>query len=212
MEAVTKPAPSSADRVLEALATLSGLLERTMNEVKSLDGDYQGRLLRAVQESEESLQSQVTVQIEKAVAEITASLKARFESEQKAALENLRSEYETELARVNQELTRTSEAVAILEMERSRIAEELDRAQQEAKYAAEAASKVAAAPAAGGSAISAAAVEAELAAGQAKLRGIMDVIEDPATELSVVIRKNVERSDLEAYLRGIRFVAQLNGK
>ena len=32
------------------------------------------------------------------------------------------------------------------------------------------------------------------------------VIEDPSTELSLVIRKNAERAELESYLRGLRFI------
>ena len=37
------------------------------------------------------------------------------------------------------------------------------------------------------------------------------LIEDPAAELSVVIRKNVERADMESYLKGIRYVLNGNG-
>jgi len=38
------------------------------------------------------------------------------------------------------------------------------------------------------------------------VREISAVIEDPTSELSIVIRKNVERAELESYLKGIRFV------
>jgi hypothetical protein len=39
------------------------------------------------------------------------------------------------------------------------------------------------------------------------IQEISKVVEDPETELSVVIRKNVERAELESYLRGLRFKA-----
>jgi DNA repair exonuclease SbcCD ATPase subunit len=40
---------------------------------------------------------------------------------------------------------------------------------------------------------------------QEMIAGIARVIEDPETELSTVIRKNVERAELDAYLKGILF-------
>jgi len=36
---------------------------------------------------------------------------------------------------------------------------------------------------------------------------VNSIIEDPNTELSVVIRKNVEKLELEAYLKGLRYTA-----
>jgi len=44
---------------------------------------------------------------------------------------------------------------------------------------------------------------------EGQVKEISALIEDPATELSTVIRKNVERAELESYLKGIRFA--LNG-
>ena len=38
------------------------------------------------------------------------------------------------------------------------------------------------------------------------MNAISEVIDDPGTELSVVIRQNAERAELESYLRGIRFI------
>ena len=37
------------------------------------------------------------------------------------------------------------------------------------------------------------------------ITGIARLIDDPETELSTVIRKNVERAELDAYLKGILF-------
>jgi DNA repair exonuclease SbcCD ATPase subunit len=48
-------------------------------------------------------------------------------------------------------------------------------------------------------------VDAEVERIQDMIAGIARLIDDPETELSTVIRKNVERAELDAYLRGILF-------
>src|SRR5207249_3724171 len=49
------------------------------------------------------------------------------------------------------------------------------------------------------------AVQAEAARVEALIQEINSVIDNPDTELSVVIRKNAERAELESYLKGLRF-------
>ena len=49
------------------------------------------------------------------------------------------------------------------------------------------------------------AVEVEAARIEGLIQEINQVIENPETELSVVIRKNAERAELESYLKGLRF-------
>lgn len=48
-------------------------------------------------------------------------------------------------------------------------------------------------------------VVAEVVRIQGRIADIEKKIEDPSTELAIVIRKNVERAELDAYLKGIRF-------
>ena len=48
-------------------------------------------------------------------------------------------------------------------------------------------------------------IDAEVARIQEMITGIAQLIDDPETELSTVIRKNVERAELDAYLKGILF-------
>jgi chromosome segregation ATPase len=48
-------------------------------------------------------------------------------------------------------------------------------------------------------------IRAEAGRIEASIAEISKLVEDPDTELSVVIRKNVERAELESYLRGLRF-------
>ena len=56
-----------------------------------------------------------------------------------------------------------------------------------------------------GDGINKAAIDAEVERIQGMIAGIARIIDDPETELSTVIRKNVERAELDAYLKGILF-------
>src|ERR1700756_4169138 len=82
----------AADRVLEALVTLAALLDRAINEVKSLDSDFQKRVLQAVHETEISLQSQAAHHVETAITESRDKFEAHF----KAKLEDISLQWETE--------------------------------------------------------------------------------------------------------------------
>src|SRR5688572_466878 len=96
MDTVTKAtqAARSTDRLLEALSTLAALLDRTINEVKSLDNSFQERLLHAVHVAEVSLQSQAAAHLEKALTdtelkvrkELTTELQTQFDVDMKEAL------------------------------------------------------------------------------------------------------------------------------
>jgi hypothetical protein len=48
-------------------------------------------------------------------------------------------------------------------------------------------------------------VQAEIARVETAIHAISQIVENPESELSVVIRKNVERAELESFLRGLRF-------
>ena len=48
-------------------------------------------------------------------------------------------------------------------------------------------------------------IHAEVARVEGLIQATSELIEDPEAELSVVIRKNAERAELESYLRGVRF-------
>jgi chromosome segregation ATPase len=206
METVTKPAQGlrSADKVLEALATLAALLDRTINEVKSIDGDFQDRLMQAVHDTEASLQAQTAEHVERARHEVEDALNTKFQNDLQSALNDLKGEFETERARFDKELKHAVDAAAQLESERSGLIAEVQRAKDEAKAAAEKAP--AAAPSAVGPSAS---LQDEMTKVEARLQDVLKIIDDPATELSTVIRKNVEKSELEAYLRGMRYA--LNG-
>lgn len=168
----------STDRVLEALATLAALLDRTINEVKFIDSEFQERLLQAIHDTEASLQSQTAQHLQAASAK-----------------------WEAERSRLNNALEKTAQMGAEWEAERGRLNSEIDRLQA-ALAAAEANKEIekkAEPPA------NTAALAEEIERVEQLIKEISAVIEDPATELSTVIRKNVERAELQAYLRGIRY-------
>jgi valyl-tRNA synthetase len=217
----TAPAPPrSGERVLQALSTLAALLDRSINEVKSLDSEFELRLHREMQAT-----------IGRVRDEVTRDLTGRFQQEMQTLLEASRVEFETERERLtkameeavktasqlkgqhqqtHQELNQAVQAAVKLEAERSRLSAEIARVREEARIEIERAREAAetAAVAAQQSAPRGAPrdVDAEIARVEAKIREISAVIEDPGTELTVVIRKNVERSELDSYLKGIRLV------
>jgi uncharacterized phage infection (PIP) family protein YhgE len=217
METATK-APQvgrPAEKVMEALATLAGLLDRTINEVKNLDKDFQTRLMQAVHDTESSLQAQTAEHVERARQEVQEQLNTKFQGELQSAIDGLKSEFDVERERLNKELLHAVEAASQLEAERSGLiaevqrvkensAAEIEKAQEEARAAAAKApapAAVAAAPPAS--------LQEEMARYEARLQDILKIIDDPATELSKVIRLNVEKSEVEAYLKGMRFA--ING-
>ena len=208
----------STDRVLEALATLAALLDRSMAEVKALDGDFEGRLTEAVHKAEESLQPKATQQVEGARTELREELTKKFEAELKQAMDSLRAEFqaerermgfetEAERERFTKEISQASSSLSELQAEKSRLSAEVAAVKESA--AAELKRVKSEAEAAVASAVSSAIPQSsnseEIAKVEAKLASVVQLVEDPATELSVVIRKNVEKLELEAYLKGLRY-------
>ena len=199
MDSATKATqqPRSSDRLLEALSTLAALLDRTINEVKSLEGSFQERLLQAVHDTETSLQSQAAAHLDKELAdterkvrkELTETLAAQFDADMKAALAAVRTELEAEFQK------RTAGMEAQWDQERQKLAAEIEAAGAKALTIAPPQSAVG----------HSAALKKEVDRVEGLIASISELINDPATELSTVIRKNVERAELESYLKGIRF-------
>ena len=119
---------------------------------------------------------------------------------------------------MNGELSKMVQTTAEWEAERARLSGEIERLSRvQAATQAEAekaitAMKTAAASAKSGKAgpsVSSEALKAEIGRTEDAIKQISALIENPATELSTVIRKNVERAELESYLKGIQFA--ING-
>jgi chromosome segregation ATPase len=168
----------STDRVFEALATIAALLDRTLSEMKSIDSEFQERLLQAVHDTEASLQSQTAQHIEGAS-----------------------SQWEAERKRLNNALEKTAQMGADWEAERGRLSAEIERLQN-ALAVAQAHKEIeknTEPP------VNSAALSKEIERVENLIKEISSVIDDPSTPLSIVIRKNVERAELESYLKGIRY-------
>jgi chromosome segregation ATPase len=203
------------DRLLEALGTLAALMDRTINEVKSLDIEFQNRVLRAVHDAEASLQSQAAQQLDQALAESRTKLEEQF----KGQLVEVTAEWEAERARLNSAIDRAAQAGTEWEAERARLNSEIERLTQsqataeaeaeKARAKASAAQASAASEAKAGSQAQNAVLLKEVERVEGLIKQISALIEDSSTELSTVIRKNVERAELEAYLKGIRYA--ING-
>src|SRR5436190_24159170 len=88
----------ATDRVLEALSTIAAMLDSSITEVKSLDSEFQNRVLQAVHETEASLEDQF-----------------------KARLAELSTQWESERERLNAELTGITQTRAQWEAERARL-------------------------------------------------------------------------------------------
>ena len=131
---------------------------------------------------------------------------------------DLSAQWEEERNRLNSELTKMAQNAVLWEAERSRLNNELERlgrvqaaTQAEAEkaiMAMKSASAAAKSSRIGGSATFELLTK-EIQRVEGLIREISALIDDPATDLSTVIRKNVERAELESYLKGIRFA--LNG-
>jgi hypothetical protein len=211
METKKELVARNSDRVLEALSTLAALLDRSINEVKLLDADFQSRLTKATQEKEASLQSAQRLETE--LTETTSKLEEQFGKR----IAELSNEWQVERNRLTAELSKSSQATVQWETERARLSGELERMSRvQAATQAEAEKAIMAMKAASAAAkngkgvtVNSDAVNSEIGRVEGMIKEISALIEDPAAELSVVIRKNVERAEMESYLKGMRFV--LNG-
>ena len=209
METATKTQPDTrpTDRVLEALSTLAALLDRTINEVKGLDSVFHERILQTVNEKEGSLQRQAAQKLEESLAEE----RKKFEEQLKTKLADMKSEWESERSRLSSEVDRVTQSATQWELERTRLTgeiEKLARVQAATQLEAEraiAAMKAATASKSGTSSINTESLSKEVERVEGLVKQITELIENPATELSTVIRKNVERAELESYLKGIRY-------
>jgi len=127
------------------------------------------------------------------------SVAAAHKSELADAVERARTELTDERDRLNRQLDELLHSAAQWDSERDRLKEEA-RAAVSAKEKAMADAKVS-----GNSAVANESLQTEVHRVEDSIRSISAIIDAPETELSLVIRKNVERAELEAYLKGIKF-------
>ena len=127
------------------------------------------------------------------------SAAAAHKNELADAVDRVRTELTEERDRLNRQLDELLHSAAQWDSEREKLKEEA-RTAVAAKEKA-----VSEAKASGQSSVANGSLQAEIHRVEESIRAISAIIDAPETELSLVIRKNVERAELEAYLRGIKF-------
>jgi len=164
---------------------------------------------------------------EKTRASITEHLEARASLQMNSAVQAMRSELIAEKTLLGQEIEELRQEKVQWEGERSRLLAEASRALAEVKAdqgrllaeTEEAAAlaldvqigtaveraRAEGAREAQKAAVDVDAVRAEIARVEGMIQATTSEIDDPQSELSVVIRKNGERAALESYLKGVRF-------
>src|SRR5262245_4468475 len=144
-----------------------------------------------------------------------AAMQANLEQEFKNRLTQLSGEWNAERERLTAELAHRTQTAAQWEVERARLhaeVERLSRAQSAAQMEAERARAAMHQTIAAQSNSSAVEAMKEIARIEAAIQEISALVEDPATDLSTVVQKNVERAELESYLRGIQFALNNRGQ
>jgi len=127
------------------------------------------------------------------------SVAAAHKSEMADAVDRVRTELTEERDRLNRQLDELLHSAAKWDSERERFKQEIQVANT-AKDKATADAKVSVQ-----STVANESLQAEVHRVEESIRTISAIIDAPETELSLVIRKNVERAELEAFLKGIKF-------
>lgn len=173
---------SQKDVKLEQLQRQKQTLERELQEARNNWDDERRRLNAHVERIEQQLQR-------------LSDTRQRVSDE---VVDQLRKQYEQKLQEAIQQKTQLAEelqsASALLEAERARLSTKL------AQPTRDDGSKDV-----HGGTLDPQAIAAEIARVEAMIGEIVAVIDNPETALSTVIRKNVERAELDSYLKGILF-------
>jgi chromosome segregation ATPase len=169
-------------------------------------------------EQRKQLLSESEAEHSRTLAEARKIAASAYEREMATAVNRVREELGSESENLRREIERLKRSAGEWESERTRLNDERERANQLLVEAKQEQSRLASAAQAKAAVPSKpvpvladpsdkASLEAEITRVEELIHSISELIHDPATELSVVIRKNAERAELKAYLQGIRFKA-----
>ena len=145
---------------------------------------------RALAETDEAAAIALELQVTNGVNRVRAELMARMDAERAALLA---------------ERNRAQQRLADLTSDHEREIEGLRRELEEARHAAVQAPVP---PSTQMSSVETQVLRQEIARVEDLIRSLSQIVENPATELSVIIRKSAERAELQSYLRGLRFIGQ----
>jgi chromosome segregation ATPase len=148
--------------------------------------------LQDAHNTRDSERRQLNAQIERLESQLQRVSESR-EHVSDEIVDQLRKQYEQRLQETIQQKTQLAEqlqsASSLLEAERARLS---------------------AAQTGGSSALDQSTIAAEVSRVEALINEIVTVIDNPETDLSTIIRKNVEKAELDAYLKGILFALGRN--
>jgi DNA repair exonuclease SbcCD ATPase subunit len=184
--------------------------------------DHAGQLQQAFLQAQAKIQAfEVAARAPNAAEEKLQDVKSEKETLQRQ-LQNAQSAWEAERRRYEQQLQRMSDSRdrvsnEVVDQLRKQYEQKLQEAitqktqlAQELQTASsllesERARLSAAQTGGGGGGLDTEAIAAEVSRVETQITQIIAVIDNPETELSTVIRKNVEKAELDAYLRGILY-------
>ncbi len=143
-----------------------------------------------LEEAQQSWEKQKS-RLESEISQLKEQLQRLSETSDRASqgvVDQLRQQYEQRLQEAIREKTQLAAelktASALLETERGRLS---------------------AAQKGGGADLDRTSIDKEVSRVESQINEIVAIIENPTSELSTVIRKNVEKAELDSYLRGILF-------
>lgn len=183
--------------------------------------DHAGQLQQAFVQAEAKIQSyEVAARGTHPSDEQLHELRRDKETVQRE-MQNAQGEWDAERRRLEQQLHRMSEnrdrvSTEVVDQLRKQYEQRLQEAiHQKTQLAQELQSasalleseraRLSAAHAGGVSGLDTEAIDAEVSRVETLISEIIVIIDNPDTELSTIIRKNVEKAELDAYLRGILF-------
>jgi chromosome segregation ATPase len=180
---------SAKIQTLEVAAREPSSSELKLEELKNQNAEVEQKL-EAAQSRWDVERRDMHSQIERLQQQLqrTTDTSGRVSKE---VVDQLRQQYEQRLHETTQQKTQLAKELesvnVLLEVERTRLS-------------------TGHAPSNGnGAGLSSETINAEIARVETQLSQIMAIIDDPETELATVIRKNVEKAELDSYLKGILF-------
>ena len=177
---------SEQSRLTSRLEELQMEFQRVAEKGEQLNTETMHRLVQEKQNLWESERRSLKSEIKQLQEQLQQTSEKREEVSSKV-LDQLRQQYDQRLHEVTQQKTQLAaelrSASALLETERARPKNGNN----------------------GSGNMDTRKIEAEISRVEGLLSEIVAIIEDPNSELSVVIRKNVEKAELDSYLKGMLF-------
>jgi hypothetical protein len=210
----TKSTLKGTEQLVQTVSALARLLDQAMNDIQTVDTEFREelghsteKLKIAMQEAERNgnelkkfREAAAAWETEKAglvaekaglvaaIAETDEAASIALETQIATAVEKVRSEvnarWEADRATLMADRNRAQQRLADMSSECDTLKQELEAARKSLNVEA---------------------IQAEVTRVEALIQEISKVVDNQETELSVIIRKNVERAELESYLKGLRF-------